>query len=172
MMKDLGPKIFSKLSNNPSALNLKFLSLLMDQTIPFNAPHGFKLQKISPEKVQSIIPYKRKNFNHIKGIHATALATIGEFVAGLCLLMNFKTDEYRFILAELNAKYHYQAKTDITAIAELPTSKLTLSLKDIKENQKTLIEMRSELYDKQKNHVATVTTTWQIKPWAQVKTKV
>ena len=171
-MQNLGPKIFSKLSGNPSPFNLKILSLLMDQTIPFNAPHGFKLLKISHERVQSLIPYKKRNFNHIKGIHATALATIGEFVAGLCLLMNFKTDQYRFILAELNVKYHYQAKTDITATAELPSNKLNLCLKEIKENQKSLIEMKSELYDKQKNHVATVTTTWQIKPWSQVKTKV
>ena len=61
------------------ATNSKFYLWLLNQglsyMIPFNKPHGFKIVKISEEKIRTKLPYKRKNLNHIKGIHACAMAT-------------------------------------------------------------------------------------------------
>ena len=66
------------------------LNRMLDRLIPFNKPHGFKVLAISDHEVTTLIPYKKKNFNHIRGLHATALATLSEFTTGLMLLNVFR----------------------------------------------------------------------------------
>ena len=58
------------------------LNLGLHYVIPFNKPHGIKLIEISDDFVKTKIPYKRKNLNHIKGIHACGMATAAEFASG------------------------------------------------------------------------------------------
>lgn len=110
-----------------SSLNLWWLNFLLGRLIPFNRPHGIKVIKINKSSIQTRIPYKRKNQNHIKGIHACGLATAAEFASGLLLLYNFGFKKYRLIMKSIRADYSFQAKTD--AIANF-----ILNQKDIKKN--------------------------------------
>tara|TARA_B100000809_G_C15095822_1_gene514956 strand:+ start:125 stop:631 length:507 start_codon:yes stop_codon:yes gene_type:complete len=141
--------------------------------IPFNKPHGIRINKFSHTSIETIIPYKRKNLNHIKGIHACGLATCAEFASGFLLLTRLNSKQYRLIMESIEMIYHYQAKTDVIAKFNLTEEWLTETiLNPLKETEAILIKCTIELYDIKNNHIATGTTNWQIKEWSKVRTKV
>jgi hypothetical protein len=152
-----------------SSFNLFILNLILYMAIPFNKKHRIHIRKISAERILTAIPYKRKNFNHIRGIHACAIATLSEFVAGLELIRRFPPREYRLIMSKLEIEYFYQAKTNLIAFAEIPqnTDEITSDQNNIK-----YIKVKSIVNDINNNHIADCFTTWQLKSWKDVKTKV
>ena len=94
-----------------SGFYLWLLNQGLNRMSAFNKPHGFKITRISPDKIQTKLPYKKRNLNHIKGIHACAMATISEYTTGLMIL--YKLDvkkKYRIIMQKLEMDYHFQAK--------------------------------------------------------------
>ncbi|MGY6561528.1 MAG: DUF4442 domain-containing protein [Luteibaculaceae bacterium] len=149
-----------------------FMNFFLYRFIPFNKPHGFRIITIDDYATEVLIPYKKVNFNHIKGIHACAMATAAEYCTGFTLLNALDAKKYRLILQHLEMQYHYQGKTDL--IASFTTTQSFLDeqvINPLKTEEKILVTSTCELYDKNKNHVATGKTTWQIKSWDKVKTK-
>ncbi len=164
-------KYIDILLENPTGAKLKLASFVFAQAIPFNIPHGFSFQKISAEEIKMKMDYIRKNKNHLGGMHACAIATLGEYCAGVLLLKNFGTQKYRYILSDLNIKYHYQGRMDLLGSAKIETTKIE-ELKQALTNQDTISqEVITEVHDTKANHVATITSTWQLKSWDKVKTK-
>ena len=78
--------------------------------IPFNKPHGFRIVEIGDYHIKLQLPYKRRNLNHIRGLHACALATLSEFTTGLLLISKLGFDTYRIIYNACEMDYHYQAR--------------------------------------------------------------
>lgn len=142
------------------------------RTIPFNNPHGFVIDAITDDSLITRAPYRRRNMNHLKGIHACALATIGELSAGLLLLSLFNPKKYRLILSKLEITYHYQAKIPTLSKATLPCDQQQTLKQQLGQGDVIVLPMQSELHDSMNNHIASVVTTWQIKPWTQVKTQM
>ena len=103
-------KIIEK--SKSSSFYRKILNAGLNRLVPFNKPHGFKVVEISNLHLKTLVPYKKSNFNHIKGIHACALATLSEFTTGFLLLSRLDSRKYRLIMQSLNMDYHYQAKMD------------------------------------------------------------
>ncbi len=156
-----------------SAFWLYVLNLLLSRTIPFNNPHKFRIIEIDAEKISTFAPYRRSNFNHIKGIHACAIATAAEFSAGFLLLSSLDPTQYRLIMSKLDAEYFYQAKKDIIASAQLSEERLHKEvLLPLADSEATTIEMKTVVRDVAENTVAEVKTTWQVKRWNRVRTKV
>ena len=77
-----------------SSFYLRVLNWSLWRIIPFNKPHGIKIQKIESDGIVTTLPYKRKNLNHIKGLHACGMATLAEFTTGLMLLKKLDTSKY------------------------------------------------------------------------------
>jgi acyl-coenzyme A thioesterase PaaI-like protein len=153
--------------NNPGKMNF-----ILFKMIPFNKPHGIKVISVKHDSVSTFIPYKKKNFNHLKGIHACAICTAGEFAAGLLLISHLSFDKYRLIMSELNAVYHRQGRSALTATSRFPEGTSAESVKTVLENEdKTLVKMITELTDEEGEAVATITTTWQLKKWEKVSLK-
>ncbi|MCK5368211.1 MAG: DUF4442 domain-containing protein, partial [Cyclobacteriaceae bacterium] len=92
-----------------SSIYLKILNIGLNRMVPFNKPHGFKVVEIGDYHLKTMVPYKKSNFNHIKGIHACALATLSEFTTGFLLLTSLDPKKYRLIMQNLSMDYHYQA---------------------------------------------------------------
>lgn len=155
---------------NPSDLNLMALNKILTLGIPFNAPHGFKIKKIDEECVQIDLPNKKLNHNHLGGVHACAIATLGEFCAGLTILKHFGISEYRLIMSELNAKYSYQARKNLTGKCLQHFDHKQVA-KDLAIEGKSSQTLSTTVYNSDGQEVAVVTTTWQIKKWDLVKTK-
>src|SRR6478609_11945706 len=98
-----------------SGFYLKLLNWSLDRMVPFNKPHGFRIVEIGEHHLKTLIPYKKRNFNHIRGLHACALATISEFTTGFLLLTKLDGKKYRLIMQRLEMDYHYQGKMDALA---------------------------------------------------------
>lgn len=151
---------------------LWLLNRIMNHSVRFNKPHGFQIIKITPEYAQTFAPYHKKNFNHVRGIHACAIATVGELAAGLILMFHFSPKDYRVIMSTIHIDYHYQAKKNIVATATLSAAHKESILETLKSDHKTSHTVITEIKDDDQNLVATVQSTWQIKSWQDVKTKM
>ena len=156
-----------------SKFGLYKLNIGLGFVVPFNRPHRIRIKEIGEHFVKTVIPYKRKNFNHIRGIHACGLATAAEFASGFHLLSKLDSKKYRLIMESLEMKYHYQAKSTVTAIFEADDNWITNQvIEPLKSSEKVFVRCEIVLKDEQGNHVATGYTNWQIKDWSAVKTKV
>jgi len=156
-----------------SSFGLCKLNMMLGWAIPFNKPHGIKIHAIKDYELSAIIPYKRKNFNHIKGIHACGLATCSEFASGFLLMTNLNFKKYRLIMEKIEMTYHYQAKSTSFAKIELSDDWFESKIfTPLKSSDKITITNSVNTYDKDNNHICTAIVTWQIKNWNKVKTKV
>jgi acyl-coenzyme A thioesterase PaaI-like protein len=164
-------KIIDKLIGNPTKTNLMALNKFLTVGIPFNAPHGFKIRELTDEAVIISLPNRKLNHNHLGGIHACAMATVGEYCAGMSLLKCFGISKYRLILSDLHVKYTYQGRSDLEGSCS-PTQIDREAVKQVLESEgKHLQKLETLIRDKKGKEVAIVTTTWQLKSWDQVKTK-
>ena len=149
------------------------LNLGLNRMIPFNKPHGFKVVGINANNVTVLLPYKRKNFNHIKGIHACALATVSEFATGFLLTTKLDPKKYRLIMQRLEMDYHYQGKMDALANFEATDSWLSEQIyKPLSVDESVVITCEIKIHDIKGNHLTTGKVFWQIKDWQKVKTKL
>ena len=164
-------KFFDKLIANPTPLNLMALDKVLRLGIPFNAPHGFKIKTMNKDAVIISLPNRKLNHTHIGGIHACAMATVGEYCAGMSLLSSFGISKYRLILSELNVKYTYQGRVDLEGICypnQIDVEAVTVGLE---KDGKYLQPLKTIIRDLNGKEVAEVTTVWQLKNWEHVKTK-
>jgi acyl-coenzyme A thioesterase PaaI-like protein len=155
-----------------SKFYLWLLNMGLARMIPFNKPHGFRILELGDYHIKLHIPYKRKNFNHIKGLHACALATLSEFGTGLLLISKLGFDVYRIIMQRLEMDYHYQGKTDATAHFEISKEWLQQNILVPLQSQESIVVIcEIKIFDAQGKHLTTGKVHWQIKEWKRVKTK-
>ena len=166
-----GYKIIDKLIANPSTFNLMALNKVLTLGIPFNAPHGFKIKTLNSDAVIIRLPNNKLNHNHLGGIHACAMATVGEFCAGMALLSSFGISRYRLILSELHVKYTYQGRTELEGSCSPHQIDKDSVAKFLEADGKHLQTLETVIRDLNGKEVALVTTTWQLKNWEIVKTK-
>ena len=166
LMRDLTTKA------KQSKFYLSILNKLMWAAIPFNKPHRFTIALIKDDEVRVTAKYRKKNLNHLRGIHACAIATIGEYASGVLLISNLDPAEYRLIMAKIEIDYVYQAKSSITAIASLTEEQKQKNILEPLQNEEAVFTtMEVPIHDAQDNLIATVKVKWQIKLWKSVRTK-
>lgn len=132
--------------------------------IPFNKPHRFRIGSLAEGAASVEAPPRRWNRNHLGTVHACALATIGEFAAGLALLGAFDPSAYRLIMSRLEVDYTRRAKGRILAAAAVELDALRAGLA---ASGVALSVVESELRDGEGEVVARVRTQWQVKSWSQ-----
>lgn len=156
-----------------SRFYLFVLNFALSRMIPFNRPHGFKITTVGKYHIKTIIPYKKLNFNHIRGLHACGLATLSEFTTGLLLLSNLGFDKYRIIMQRLEMDYHFQGKRD--AYAEFTISEEWLQaeiVRPLQTQEAVVVPCVVKITDSAGNHLTTGKVFWQLKDWKKVKTKL
>ena len=155
-----------------SSFYLRVLNWSLDRMIPFNKPHGFKILEIEDYRLKTLMPYRTRNFNHIRGLHACGLATLSEFTTGFLLLSSLDMKKYRIIMQRMEMNYHYQGKMDATA--EFVISKEWLEsnvVKPLQTQESVVVPCEVRIHDTNGNHLTTGTIFWQFKDWSKVKTK-
>lgn len=156
-----------------SKFQLWILNTFIGKFIPFNGPHKFKIIHITDDGFEIEMPYIRKNLNHLKGLHACGLATLSELSAGLTLIRKLGFKDYRLIMQELKMDYYYQAKMPVRVKYELSDEFIHHQVKGpLEKEDSVFVELKTEVYDLQSNHICTATTKWQMKKWTSVKTKL
>ena len=144
----------------------------LNRMVPFNSPHKFQVVEFGDHILKALIPYRRSNFNHIRGLHACALATISEFATGFLLLSRLDKKKYRLIMQRIEMDYHYQGKMD--AYAEFRTSDEWFQqqiILPLKSRESVIVPCVIKIHDVKGNHLTTGKVFWQIKDWEKVKTK-
>jgi acyl-coenzyme A thioesterase PaaI-like protein len=155
-----------------SKFYLWMLNAGLARMIPFNKPHGFRILNFGDYHIELLIPYKRKNLNHIRGLHACALATLSEYGTGLLLISRLGFDTYRIIMQRLEMDYHYQGKMDATAHFSISPEWLQQHiLEPLKSQESVIVVCEIKIIDAQGKHLTTGKVHWQIKEWKRVKTK-
>lgn len=156
-----------------SSFQLWLLNKGLHWRIPFNKPHGICISKIKSDGFEVTIPYKSKNLNHIKGIHACALATASEYVVGLGLMRKLGIEKYRLIMERMEVKYKFQGKDSVIAKFNITDAELEEKvINPLKTDDVVFVTFTSVVYDKQGQVISEADTRWQIKPWDKVKTKL
>lgn len=156
-----------------SSFYLKILNMGISRMVPFNKPHGFRITALGKNTLKTMVPYRRSNFNHIRGIHACALATLSEFTTGFLLLTRLDAKKYRLIMQSLQMNYHYQAKMDAYGSFEISDEWMEENIyKPLTSAPKVTVQCEVKIHDREGNHLSTGLVNWQIKSWEQVKTKV
>ncbi len=104
-------------------------------------------------------------------MHACALATLGEFSSGLFLLSKLGASKYRIILKELKASYLYQCKSNAKGEVKLSDEWIEQNIiTPLANADKVIVDCDTNIFDNDNNHVATITTSWQLKDWQNVRT--
>lgn len=141
--------------------------------IPFNKPHGYRVIEVGDSHLKVLLPYRKSNFNHIRGIHACSLATVTEFTSGLLLISKLDPNRYRLIMKRLEMDYHYQGKMDAVASFSVTEEWLMEKVyKPLTERDSVIIPCEVKIYDSRENLLTTGKVFWQVKDWSKVKTKV
>lgn len=155
-----------------SGFRLWLLNQVLLRKVPFNAPHGLKVDDIGADSIRVTARNRRRNRNHIKGVHACLLATLCEYASGLSLLRALDPASYRIILKHIHMTYHYQAKEMVTASFTLPGQWLKEQVLEPLQTEEAIFrEFTVEVYDNSGNHICTGRIHWQIKAWSKVRTK-
>jgi hypothetical protein len=164
-------KIIEKAKHSP--IYLKLLNWFLNRMVPFNKPHGFQVREVGDYHVKTLIPYKRRNFNHIKGLHACALATLSEFTTGFLLISRLDGKKFRLIMQRLEMEYHYQGKMNATAQFSASDEWFSQHIYDpLKVSDAVIVPCEVKIHDIKGNHLTTGKVFWQIKNWNKVKLKV
>jgi hypothetical protein len=148
------------------------LNWSLSRMIPFNKPHGIRVIEVKDYSLKTLLPYRRSNFNHIRGLHACGLATVSEFTTGFLLISKLDAKKYRLIMQRLEMDYHYQGKMD--AFAEFAISEAWMQehiFDPLKKQDAVVVICEVRIHDSNGNHLTTGRVHWQIKDWNKVKTK-
>src|SRR5690606_4598889 len=148
----------------------RLLNLSLNRLVPFNKPHGFRVVELESYAVKVLLPYRKRNLNHIRGLHACALATVSEFSTGLVLISQLNPREYRLIMQRLEMDYHYQGRTDAYATFRISEEWLRDEILQPLESSDAVVTTRQVLvHDASGNHLTTGRVYWQIKKWSAVR---
>lgn len=164
-------KIIEKAKRSPFYRRL--LNWSLNRMVPFNKPHGFRVLKVGDYSLKTFIPYRKANFNHIRGLHACALATLSEFTTGFLLVSKLDAAKYRLIMQRLEMDYHYQGK--MSATAEFAASEEWFNetiYEPLNRQDAIVVQCVVKIHDEKGNHLTTGKVFWQIKNWSKVRTKV
>jgi acyl-coenzyme A thioesterase PaaI-like protein len=165
------PKLFKKAQT--SAFFRWILNNMLDRMIPFNRPHNFQITEVGESHLKVLLPFKKRNLNHIRGIHACALATVSEFTSGLLLISKLDASKYRLIMKRLEMDYHYQGKMNVVASFSVTEEWLVEKVfNPLTEIESVILPCEVKIHDIQGNLISVGKVFWQIKDWRKVKTKV
>lgn len=132
-------------------------SLLVGFVIPYTGSMRARVEQLQPGHAIVRLPDRRRVRNHLRSIHAIALANLAEFTTGLATLSGMP-DTARAILVGLEIEYSKKARGDI--ISECITS---IPVTDQRQEYKIEVILRDSTGDT----VATAWARWLIGPQGQ-----
>lgn len=155
-----------------SGFYLWLLNFFFERMVPFNFSHKFRITSITDNTVKSLLPYRKRNLNHVKGLHACALATLTEMTSGFLLAVKLDPKKYRLILRRLEMDYLYQGKMDAVCEFILTPEWMKTNIYDVLAASDSVdIIAEVKIFDLKGNQLTSGKAHWQVKDWAKVRTK-
>jgi acyl-coenzyme A thioesterase PaaI-like protein len=155
MAQSIGPalrKHWRRLVTLPAGKRL--FSRLLGKYVPYTGTLGAVIEVLEPGHCVVNLRERRKLRNHLRSVHAMALANLGEMTTGLAL-MNGLPDKTRGILTRFEIEYLKKARGLLTGECrcEIPSS-----------NQDHELDVVCEISDTAGDVVSIVTAHWLIGP--------
>ena len=102
----------------PESLRQRALSLVFGRVVPFVGTSGLLYEEISETRVIVSIKNRRKVQNHIKSVHAAAMALLAETASGFVVGVNLPDDKMPLIKT-LKVDYVRRSSGDLRAVATI-----------------------------------------------------
>jgi acyl-coenzyme A thioesterase PaaI-like protein len=127
-------KVVNATSRLPEGVRTTILSTAFGKVVPMVGTGGIRYEVVSPEQVVCTIKNRRPMQNHIKSLHAVAMALLAETATGFVVGVNLPDDKMPLIKS-LKLDYKKLAKGDMKAVATLTEE----------QRQKILTEPKGEV---------------------------
>ena len=102
----------------PQFLRSTVLSLAFNSQIKYAGTTGIAIQKWTPQEAVVTLKNRGRVQNHLKGVHATAMATLAESATGMVFGVHVP-DSHLPVLKSLNVSYKKLAKGNLQAVASI-----------------------------------------------------
>ncbi len=160
------------LESQRSPLKRWILNSVLWRKIPFNRPHKLTLDHCTEKEVGIRIPFIKKNKNHLNGLHACVMLTAAEYASGMMLMLK-SNQEFRIIMKDISASYHYQGKMEARAQFSLTDQEFENQVvRPLQKNDKIDFQANVLIHDVKQNKLCDVRVVWQLKKWNKVKTSL
>ncbi len=151
----IGPairKFWNQFSTKP--LGKHVFSRVLGLYVPYTGTIGAYIDTLEPGHSVVFLSDRRKVRNHLKSVHAIALANLGEMATGMALL-NSLPDKTRAILVGLKTEYSKKARGRLRAECHclIPESNI----------EEEMI-VSATITDRSGDVVATTEATWKVGP--------
>ena len=146
-------KTWNKLGH--SAMGRKLFSFMLGRIVPYSGNIKADVLSLKDGKVTVAMKDRRAVRNHLKSIHAIALANLGELASGMAMFSKVPNST-RAIVVDLEIKYLKKARGRLiaTGIANPP---------DVIDSPITSI-VEAEIKDASGDIVATIKVHWLLSP--------
>lgn len=111
-------RLVGKITQFPPFLHSFLLTQLFGRAIKFAGTAGVRVQRLTPLRAELTLANKRKVQNHIGGIHAAAMALLGESATGFLVGIHVPDDRIP-LLKSMHIAYTKRAIGNLTAVATL-----------------------------------------------------
>ncbi len=130
-------------------------SRLLGLTVPYTGSIGAHVRELRPGFARVTLRDRRRVRNHLKSVHALALANLGEVTSGLGMLFGLSAD-VRGIPVSLSIEFEKKGRGTLTAIsASSPPQRVT---------EPTEIDVETLITDATQDLVARTTVRWLLSP--------
>ena len=129
--------------------------LVVRRMVPYTGSLGARVESLEPGNAVMSLRDRRGVRNHLRSIHAVALANLAEFVSGTAMLTALPKGT-RGIVTHLEIEYFKKARGTITGRA-------SVTLPSTIDHPVTL-HPEAELFDSAGDLVARARVTWKVQP--------
>ena len=124
-------------------------------SIPFTGTAGVEIIELEPDLVRLRLANRRRVRNHIKGVHAAAMALLAETASGLAVGMHLPDDKLP-LLKTMAFRYTRRASGGITAEARVTAGQI----RDMEEIDKGEAKVDVQLWDDENEKPVECVTVW------------
>lgn len=129
-------------------------SRLVGSMVPYTGALRSKVDALRPGYARVVLRDRRGVRNHLRSIHAVALANLGEFAGGLAMLTGLDPG-VRAIVRHLNVEYTKKARGQLVAVCEANVPSV---------NAETTHTVHTTISDQDGDIVARVSVMWNLRP--------
>ena len=111
-------RMVDKTASLPTGLRSWVITRMFGKFVPFLGTAGLVFEEVSRERMVVSVKNRKKVQNHIKGLHAAAMALLVETATGFVVGMNVPDDKL-MLLKSMKVSYYKRAQGDMRAVATL-----------------------------------------------------
>lgn len=111
-------RIVARFDKLPAPLRARAITVAMRNAVPFVGTAGVRIEEMTRTRLVANVPNRRRAQNHIKGVHACAMALLAETCTGLVVGMNVPDDRLP-VIKTMKIDFVKRTQGALRAVAEL-----------------------------------------------------